>query len=462
MTVSPKDPVEGTGRSPAARGFRIAMAAGLLLTLAANAPGHLSYDSVVSLTEAREGERQTWAPAISSAILKPFDALVGGTGLYVTASAALLFFCLMSLTRLRPRASWAAVALGVGVILTPQVLIYQGIVWRDVLCANLAVAGFVLLAHAARRWGPRPPILPLAGALLCLALTSLARQNGLILVAAGAGVVAWTARGGGWRASFAWGLGGLVAAVVLAAGVDRLATPPPPEGQVLPGDAGLQILQHYDIVGAVAHHPKLKLTEIGRADPAAEAYLEAHAAQVYSPVRIDTLDSDPALGRALWRTPAKAMGAQWRAIILRHPAAYLLQRADVFRWTLLTPKLELCLPVAVGVSGSPDMLKDLDIQAGARPQDQGLAEYASHFYRTPVYSHLTWVVVALGMIGLLLRRRDPADCAVIGLLVGALAFTASFAIISVACDYRYLYLMDLAGMAGLLYVALDPPRWRGR
>ena len=72
------------------------------------------------------------------------------------------------------------------------------------------------------------------------------------------------------------------------------------------------------------------------------------------------------------------------------------------------------------------------------------------------------MVVALGMIGLLLRRRDPADCAVIGLLVGALAFTASFAIISVACDYRYLYLMDLAGMAGLLYVALDPPRWRGR
>jgi hypothetical protein len=30
----------------------------------------------------------------------------------------------------------------------------------------------------------------------------------------------------------------------------------------------------------------------------------------------------------------------------------------------------------------------------------------------------------------------------------------------VACDYRYLYLLDLAAMVGVLYTALDPPRWR--
>src|SRR4051794_33885841 len=99
------------------------MAAGLLLTLAANVPGQMSLDSVMSLTEARTGVRQTWAPVISSGILKPFDSLLAGTGLYVTASAALLFLSLMSLTRLRPRSSWIAVGLGVLMILTPQVLI---------------------------------------------------------------------------------------------------------------------------------------------------------------------------------------------------------------------------------------------------------------------------------------------------------------------------------------------------
>ena len=33
-------------------------------------------------------------------------------------------------------------------------------------------------------------------------------------------------------------------------------------------------------------------------------------------------------------------------------------------------------------------------------------------------------------------------------MAGSLLFAASFALISVACDYRYLYLLDLAAMAG--------------
>jgi hypothetical protein len=447
------------GGSRAGAWFRIVMAAGLLLTLAANVPGQMSYDSMVSLTEARTGVRQTWAPAISSGLLRPFDHLLAGTGLYVTASAALLFACLMSLTRLRPRAGWAAVALGVLVILTPQVLIYQGIVWRDVMFANLAIAGFVMLAHAAQTWTARPPILPLAGALLCLAAAALARQNGAILVVAAAAVLAWTVRAGGWRRSLAWGVGALVAAGVLAVGLDRLAQPPE-NPTAMKADVGLRILQHYDVVGSVAHHTALKLKEIAKVDPAAAALIEQHANRIYSPTRIDTLDGDPELGKALWHTPAAAMGAQWRRIIVHYPAAYLLQRGDVFYWTFLTPRLDQCLPVTAGVGGTDEMIKALDIQGGVDPQDQGLLEYAQHFYKTPVFSHLTWAVVSVGLIVWLLRRRDPADRVFIGLLAGTLLFTASFAVISVACDYRYLYILDLAAMVSALYTALDPPRWR--
>jgi hypothetical protein len=138
----------------------------------------------------------------------------------------------------------------------------------------------------------------------------------------------------------------------------------------------------------------------------------------------------------------------------------VLQRLDVFRWTFLTPKLELCLPVQVGVMGPDNLLRDLDIQSGVSPQAKGLGAYARRFYGTPILSHLTWAVVAVGMIVLLLRRRDPADWMFVGLLTGSLLFAASFAVISVACDYRYLYLLDLAAMVSLLYVALDPPRWR--
>ena len=56
----------------------------------------------------------------------------------VVPPATLLFVSLMSLVRLRGRASWLAVVLGGLAIATPQILIYQGIVWRDVILRRLA------------------------------------------------------------------------------------------------------------------------------------------------------------------------------------------------------------------------------------------------------------------------------------------------------------------------------------
>ena len=436
----------------AATAFRAVMAGGLLLVLAVNLPGHLSLDSVVALVEARTGVRQTWAPAVSSWILRFFDDLVAGTGLYVTASAALLFVSLMSLTGLRRRTTWLAAVLGVLAIATPQVLIYQGIVWRDVLFANLSIAGFICLAHAAKRW-PQGRVLPLVGALFCLALATLVRQNGLILLVFGAGVLAWTARGGGRRASLAWGLGSLAVAGALALFVNHIAQPAPPTPPLHPASL---ILQHYDIVGAKAHHPKLRYGAIAKVDPARAAYLEANAPTHYSLARVDSLDTDATFRKALWQMPDAVMNAQWIEVITRYPQAYALHRADVFRWVFLTPDLAQCLPVQVGVDGPGALLADLNMVTAMDNQDLALAGYAKKFYATPVYSHLTWALAAIGVIVLLLRRRDPVDWVIVSLLAGSLAFTASFAVISVACDYRYLYLLDLAAMVGLIYWALDP------
>jgi hypothetical protein len=446
-------------RGWAATAYRIALAGGLLAVLAANLPGHMTVDSVVALVEARTDVRQTWAPAVSSWLLRLFDSLVAGTGLYVTASATLLFVSLMSLTALRPRCSWLAVALAVLAIATPQVLIYQGIVWRDVLFANLTIAGFICIAHAASRWVERP-ILPLLGALICLALAALVRQNGLILVVFAIGVLTWTARTGGRRAGVAWGVGSLLAVAVLALTINQVAQP----ATALPGlrtNAAALILKHYDIIGAKAHHPKLRMTAIAKADPTAAAYLEANANANYSAARVDRLDADETFRKTLWHVPDAAMNAQWIEVITGYPAAYVLQRGDVFRWVFLTPQIEACLPVTTGVEGPEGMLASLDIGSGRDVTDLKLLDYAKRFYRTPVFSHLTWAVVAAAVIALLARRRDPADWVFIALLGGTLAFVASFALISVACDYRYLYLLDLAAMVGLIYTALDPP-WRRR
>jgi hypothetical protein len=62
----------------------------------------------------------------------------------------------------------------------------------------------------------------------------------------------------------------------------------------------------------------------------------------------------------------------------------------------------------------------------------------------------------------LFRRGAPADLAIAWLLVGAGLFTLTFFVISLACDYRYLYLLDLAAMTGAFQAALGSHSRFGR
>ncbi len=89
--------------------------------------------------------------------------------------------------------------------------------------------------------------------------------------------------------------------------------------------------------------------------------------------------------------------------------------------------------------------------------DVELNNYATWFFDTAAYSHLAFALVSLVLAGLLLLRRQPADIAIAAMQLGGAGFTASFFLITIACDYRYLYFTDLAALVGLVYVALDPP-----
>lgn len=439
----------------------LVLAGGFLMMLAYNMPGHMSVDTVLNLWEGRMRVRETFAPAVYGLILRVFDRFVPGTGLYVVASGVLLYGALALTRTVRGRVSWLAVPVALAIVLTPQLMIYQGIVWRDVLFANFCVAAFIALAYAGAQW-ERPTIrwLGLLAAVLLMGVAALVRQNGLIAVVMAAVVVGWTARVGGWRSMLGYGAGFLVAALILAQAVSTVAQPRSAGPDKAMG-VGLRILQHYDIVGAVARDPQLKLEEIDKIAPARDDVIHANAKIGYSPERVDFLDRAPALGPNLWPNPTPVIQAEWRDIIVHHTDVYLAHRIDVFRWVFLTPELDKCVPLHVGVDGPPVTVAALKLVAGQDQADGAAYAYAQRFFGTPVYSHLTYAVIAALVVGVLLLRRDPADMAIVGLQLAALGFTASFFLISIACDYRYLYLLDLSALAGLLYVAVDPP-WRGR
>ena len=99
------------------------------------------------------------------------------------------------------------------------------------------------------------------------------------------------------------------------------------------------------------------------------------------------------------------------------------------------------LPTAVSESTDPRVLRAI------------LATY-------PVLSLVSiafYAGLSLVLAGLFLWRRQPADIPMAGLQLAGAAFAASFFIISIACDYRYMYFTDLAAIAGLVYAAVDPP-----
>jgi hypothetical protein len=442
--------------------FRAVLAAGLLVMLGANLPGHLSYDSVAQLYEGHFHLRETWGPALYAWILGLFDAVVPGTALYVTVSGLLFFASLASFSDLRPRTSWLAVAIAALVALTPQVLIYQAIVWKDIAFANTAIGGLVCLAHAARVWpNARRRWLFLAGALLLLAVASQVRQNGIIVAFLDTIALGWVAGGGRWLRGFAWGAGGLVAVAVVGQALTVLSIPPhsPPDPGV---KTGLRIVQNYDLIGAAAMDRTYKLAIMAAADPADTVMIVERAPLEYSGRRVDFIDRDQALTDALWNVPAEASNKQWADLILKHPALYLRVRLEDFRWVFAPPVIDWCLPIYVGVDAPANKMAPLKLTHRYVQSDVELSNYSSWFLDTPIYWHGFYAAISLVLAGLFLWRRQPTDIVMAALQLSGVAFAASFFIISIACDYRYLYFTDLAALTGLVYAAVDPPIGRRR
>ncbi|HEY2753602.1 hypothetical protein [Phenylobacterium sp.] len=437
--------------------FRVVLAVSLLMMLGRNLPGHLSYDSVAQLYEGRFHVRETWGPPLYAAILGFFDRFVPGTALYVTASAALFWTCLASMPDLRPRTSWLVVAVTAPLMLIPQVFIYQAIVWKDVAFANCAVAGLVCIAHAARVWPHRVRRwLLLIAAALFLAIGSQVRQNGIIAAGFAALALGWVAGQGRWLRSAAWALGGLLAVAVLGQTLTFFSIPPmsPPQHGV---SVGLRIVQNYDLMGAAALDPSYRLDAIVATSPAEAALMRQRARLDYSGRRVDFIDRDEVMTDALWRIPDSAANKQWADLIVKHPGLYLRLRWEDFRWVFAPPVIDWCLPIYVGVDAPTEKMAPLKLEHRFEDSDARLNNYATWFLGTPIYEHGFYAAISLVVAALLFWRRQPQDVAIAALQLAGVAFAASFFIISIACDYRYLYFTDLAAIAGLIYVAVDPP-----
>jgi hypothetical protein len=445
----------GTGRlflSPRVATVML-LALGCAVSLAMSWPGQLSYDSVMQLHDGRMGHYNPWHPPVMAWMLGIADALVPGTGLFILFDTVVFFACFGSILWLAPRPSWLAVPVALLCMLLPQVAVYQGIVWKDVLFADSAVAGFVLLAHAAAHWRERRRWLFLVAAFTCLALATLARQNGNVALIFGLLELVIVARREGARWPASLGLG-LIAAICVSAVlivVNLLLEARTEDAWNAP--AQIRLLQLYDLIGELKRDPALRFDALAGANPSLVPLIRSDGVRLYTPARNDTLVADPRLLNAFAASNTGSVAHQWLDAIVRHPADYIAVRAQVFRWVFLTPDIDQCMPYITGVTGPPQYLKELRVARPFRPQDRALGNYATSFLATPLYSHATYAVLALMLLIFLVRRRRAADVAIASMLTGALVFTGCFFVISIACDYRYLLFLDLSALTALFYCA---------
>lgn len=436
------------------------IAFGGVATYLLNFPGSMEDDSFVQLLEGRQASYGNWHPPIMSWMLGVSDGLTSPPdAIYTLFQMLLAFVPLAAVLWLPKRVSWAAVLAALAMLFLPQFLMEQAVVWKDALFANATFAGYVCLALAVARLERRRLRLGLlVAATFFIAIAVLARQNGLVVVPGLAVALFFIAgkREGHWKTGLAYGaaVAGLCGAIALtgnAALMLRWDGTPSREDQI-------KILQLYDITGMVNHDLRLPLVVFDHAAPDLAHIIRTEGVARWSPVKNDTLQVSPRIVDALDATPAKVMYQQWRALILHYPLRYLAIRLELFRWVFQPPDVELCHPFHVGDEGDPDDLKQLGMQPRLDRRDMALWHYGDFFRdHTPAFSHAFWALLAAGILFPLLKRRAPADIAMAALIGSAFVFTSTFLIISIACDYRYLYIIDLSALAGALYVVAD---WR--
>jgi len=401
-------------------------------------PGHLSADSIIQLYEGRTLHFVSFHPPLLSQLLGLLERLGGGPVGFVLISATLL----AAGSWLALRGTWASTpqlwrrVLAAVLVLNPILLLYTGIVWKDVLFAHAILLAFMLPDALRSVRGPWRT----AGMVLLLVLLAIiigARQQGILFALVLAVCAAWRFGNSLWPRL---GLVLLLIAVPFLANkaatdfaFQRGLNEMPPGGEV-----GVRILMRYDLVGMMAHGAQG--TAVSE-DVMAEMQGEIPK---YSSYRVDTLDGPSAV---YWSQPFGDIFGMWLGEIRSSPLSYLQHRFEVFSRLLGIGGVQACLPYHRGVVGpvqldlvSTELTTLLGLTPSAGSWSQEIYNFVNSAIHTPLFWHWCYLLVAAGLLLVFVRRRDWLPASLVGCTI---IFVASYALIGIACDFRYGYALTV-------------------
>ena len=436
---------------PSARAVTAAiLVAGALLSLAVNYPGHLEFDGIMQMAEGKSRIYSNWHPPVMSWLLGLSYGLRGDAWLFVLFDTVLstgAFLVLLGSARIPTKAT---VLMALVIAGLPQLLLFPSIVWKDMLFAYATVAGFCCLSLAiegrARLW------LPVAIVLLALAV--LARQNGIVILPCAAlayGIAAGRRDHSIVRRSALLGL-----AVFAIAFVGHRLLQLRASGELGP-ERQFEYLQIYDIAGMLKAQPELKLDRLEAQAPALAHFLRHDGVKLYTPALQDTVAFDPRIRKLIFPSLG-AVGAEWRELVAAHPLLYLRVRAEEFAWLFLQQHPDKCLTYTIGVFGPEKQMKMVGLSQRHDAKDAWLEDnYAQPLVGTPALSHVAFALAGLVCLIVLLMRRELCDWPIAGMLIASALYALSYFFIGVACQYRYLFVMDMTTLVAIFYLSFGRP-----
>jgi hypothetical protein len=214
-----------------------------------------------------------------------------------------------------------------------------------------------------------------------------------------------------------------------------------------------EYLQIYDMAGMLKAQPALKLDTLEARAPAMAHFLRKEGPKLYTPAQQDPVVFDPRL-RPLIFPSLGAVGAQWRELVAAHPLLYLGVRAEEFAWLFLQQHPDKCLTYTIGVFGPQKQMKMVGMSQRHDSKDEWLEDnYAEPLVGTPALSHVVFALAGLVCLSILLTRREASDWPMAGMLIASALYVLSYFFIGVACEYRYLFVMDMTTLVAMFYLS---------
>jgi hypothetical protein len=419
--------------------------AGFGLTLAIFYPGILTYDARYVYLDMKAGRAGDWQSPVMGWLWSLVDPLAPGTASLFLLSAFLYWLGFALLALFLARRSLGLGLLTLALAATPPALALVGVLWRDVLLAELWLLAIVLALIASERDAPVANgrghfvlsfRLAHAAALALVALGVLLRPNALpaapILVA----YLFWPRR----------------------LTLTRMAV------VYLPAALGFVLLiqaVYYGMFGATRQYPwhSILVFDLGGISHFAgenqfplawtekERDLIVH--RCYEPTLWDIywtrepcsfvmakLEGD----EKVFGTPRLA--AAWWQAVKAHPLAYLRHRAAFMQTFLFGSNL---------VMWTKELDQPFRTVFADRPAFTAFRTLHDWLLATPIFRVATWLIACVLLFAAAWRRRmTPAGAFVVASCGSAIAYIASYALVGVAPDFRYAYWAVLAALGSFV------------